>query len=120
MTYSVDFREAVLAYKQKDHTLKQVCETFSISQQTYCNWLSQKQKTGNLKPKKHGPRKRKIDPQQLRQYINNHPDAYLKELAQHFNTKTSSMHVALVKLKITRKKNHSRTAKNQKPQDKPS
>jgi len=120
MTYSCDFREAVLSYKQKGHTLKQVCETFNISQQTYCNWLSQKHQTGNLNPKKHGPRKRKIDPKQLRQYIEKHPDAYLKELAEQFNVKTSSMHVALTKLKITRKKNHSHTAKNQKQTDKPS
>jgi transposase len=104
MTYSCDFREAVLTYKQKGHTLKQVCETFNISQQTYCNWLTQKQKTGNLNPKKHSTRKRKIDPQKLKQYIEEHPDAYLKELAQNFNVKTSSIHVALIKLKITRKK----------------
>ena len=43
-----------------------------------------------------------------------------KELAEHFNTKTSSMHVAIAKLKITRKKNHLPTAKNQKQTDKPS
>jgi len=91
-------------------------------------YLNKPTATGYLKntkqatstPKKHGPRKRKIDPKQLRQYIEKHPDAYLKELAEQFNVKTSSMHVALTKLKITRKKNHSHTAKNQKQIDKPS
>ena len=104
MTHSCDFREAALSYKQKGHTIKQTCETFNISQRTYTNWNTLKQKTGNLKPKKHGPRKRKIDPQKLRQYVEEHPDAYLKELAQHFNVKPSSMYNALVKLNITRKK----------------
>ncbi|MDR2700559.1 MAG: transposase [Nitrososphaerota archaeon] len=33
-----------------------------------------------------------------------HPDVCLKELSEHFNVKPSSMHVTLVKLKITRKK----------------
>jgi len=112
MTYSVDFREATLSYKQKGHTIQQVCETFSISKRTYNYWTAQKQKTGNLKPKKHGPRKRKIDPQKLEQYIKEHPDAYLKEMAKHFNCKPSSMHNALVKQKITRKKKFSPTAKN--------
>jgi transposase len=104
MTYSVDFREAALVYKQKGHTIQQVCETFSISKRTYNYWAAQKQKTGNLKPKKHGPRKRKIDPQKLEQYIKEHPDAYLKELAQQFNCKPSSMYNALVKRGLTRKK----------------
>jgi len=112
MTYSVDFREAALAYKQKGHTTPQVCEAFNISKRTYNYWAAQKQKTGNLKPKKHGTRKRKIDPQKLRQYVEQHPDAYLKELAEQFNCQTSSMHNALVKLKITRKKKFSPTAKN--------
>jgi transposase len=104
MTYSCDFREAVLTYRQKGHALKQVCETFSITKQTYYNWIAQKQKTGTLKPKKHGTRKRKTDPQKLRQYVEEHPDAYLKELAEQFSCKTSSMYNALVKLGLTRKK----------------
>ena len=112
MTYSVDFREAALAFKQKGHTIKQVCETFNITRGTYQNWTVQKRKNGNLKPKKHGPRKRKIDPNQLEQYVKEHPDAYLKEMAKHFNCKPSSMHNALVKQKITRKKKFSPTTKN--------
>jgi transposase len=111
MTFSTDLREATLAYKQKGHTIQQTCQTFNISKRTYHNWQAQKQKIGNLQPKKHGPRKRKIDPQQLKQYITQHPDAYLKEIATQFNCKTSSMHNALVKLKITRKKKFSPTAK---------
>jgi transposase len=71
---------------------------------TYHNWANLQQQTGSLQPKKTPTRKRKIDPQKLRQYVEEHPDTYLKELAEHFNVKTSSMHVALVKLKITRKK----------------
>jgi len=120
MTHSIDFRETAIAYKQKGHTIKQVCETFNISKRTYHYWVKLKQQTGSLQPKKTLTRKRKIDPQKLKQYVEEHPDAYLKELAQHFNVKTSSMHVALTKLKITRKKNHLPTAKNQKKTDKPS
>jgi transposase len=104
MTYSCDFREAVLAYKQKGHTIKQVYETFGIPKRTYHNWTNLKQKTGSLQPKKHSSRKRKIDKQKLKQYIEKHPDAYLKEIAKHFNYKTSSMYNAVVNLKITRKK----------------
>ena len=118
MTYSVDFREATLAYKQKGHTIQQTCQTFNITRGTYQNWTVIKRKTGNLQPKKHGCRKRKIDPQKLKQYMTEHPDAYLKEIAAHFNCRTSSMYNALVKLKITRKKKLSPTAKNPKKNEK--
>ena len=99
MTYSVDFRKAVLSFRKKGYTIKQVCETFSIPKKTYHNWAKLQQQTGSLQPKKTLTRKRKIDPKQLQQYIEKHPDACLKELAQHFNVKASSMHVALVKLR---------------------
>jgi transposase-like protein len=51
MTYSCDFREAVLAYKQKGHTIQQVCKTFNIAKRTFNYWTAQKQKTGTLQPK---------------------------------------------------------------------
>jgi len=53
---------------------------------------NKKQVTCNQK--KHGPRKRKINPQKLKQYVEEHPNAYLKELAQQFNCKTSSIYNA--------------------------
>ncbi|MDR2203411.1 MAG: transposase [Nitrososphaerota archaeon] len=80
--------------------------------QTYYNWKNQKQQTGNLNPKKHGPRKRKINNQKLKQHLKEHPDAYLKEIAKQFNTSTPAICKKLKKLKITRKKNHSPIAKN--------
>jgi len=118
MTHSKDFREVAVAYKQNGHTLKQVCEAFKINPQTYYNWKAQKQKTGNLQPKKHGTRKRKIDNQKLRQCIEEHPDTYLKEIAKQFNVSTPANCKKLKTLKITRKKKHSPTAKNPLKNDK--
>ena len=118
MTHSRDFREAAITYKQNGHTLKQVCEIFKINPQTYYNWKNQKQKTGTLQPKKHGPRKRKIDNQKLEQQLKEHPDTYLKEIAQQFNASTPAICKKLKNLKITRKKKFSPTAKNQKPNEK--
>ncbi|MDR2700476.1 MAG: transposase, partial [Nitrososphaerota archaeon] len=60
--------------------------------------------TNRLPPTKNPHTQKKNRPQKLRQCIKEHPDACLKELAKQFNVKTSSMHVTLVKLKITRKK----------------
>ncbi|MDR1991966.1 MAG: transposase [Nitrososphaerota archaeon] len=46
-----------------------------------------------------------MDPQKLKTYTEQHPDAYLKEIAQHFNCKAPSIYAAMVKHKLTRKKN---------------
>ncbi|MDR0460953.1 MAG: transposase [Nitrososphaerota archaeon] len=53
-----------------------------------------------------------MNPKQLEQYITEHPDAYLKEIADHFNCKPASIYNALVKQKITRQKKFLPTAKN--------
>ena len=120
MTYSRDFREAAIAYKQRGHTFSQLKATFKITPQTYYNWLELKNKTGTLNCRKVETRTRKIDPQKLRQLLKEKPDAYLYELAKHFNTSPPATHKKLVNLKITRKKNLSPMLKNQKKNAKPS
>jgi transposase len=120
MTYSGDFREAALAYKQSGHTFAQLSKTFKITPQTYYNWLNLKNTTGTLNAHKTQTRNRKINPQKLRQLIEENPDAYLKEIAKHFNCSAPAIHKKLSKLKITRKKNQSHTPKNQKQNAKPS
>jgi transposase len=120
MTYSIDFREAAITYKQSGHTFPQLKETFKITPQTYYNWIELKNQTGTLNCRKVENRTRKIDPQKLRQLLKEKPDAYLHELAKHFNASPPAIHKKLVKLKITRKKNLSPTPKNQKKNAKPS
>ncbi|MDR2204061.1 MAG: transposase, partial [Nitrososphaerota archaeon] len=50
MTYRLDFREAVLSFRKKGHTIKQTCETFNIPKKTYHNWTNLQQQTGSLQP----------------------------------------------------------------------
>jgi len=114
MTYSRDFREAAIVYKQSGHTFPQLKETFKVTPQTYYNWLELKNKTGTLNCRKAETRTRKIDTQELKQLLKEKPDAYLFELANHFNCSPPAIHKKLIKLKITRKKSLSPTLKNQK------
>ena len=47
---------------------------------------------------------RKVDPEKLKAYIAEHPDAYLREIAEVFNCCKTTITNALRRLKITRKK----------------
>lgn len=46
----------------------------------------------------------KIDNDELTAFIDNHPDAYLNEIAAHFQVTIPCISIALKRLKITRKK----------------
>jgi transposase len=99
MAYGVDFREAVLVYRQKGHTVKQVCETFNIPKKTCRNRVNLKQQTGNLKPKKPGIGKQKIRPPTTQTIHTGTPKRVPKRNSATFQCQTLPMHIVSVKLK---------------------
>jgi transposase len=102
MTYSRNFGEAVVAYEQNAHTLRQTCETFKFAPQTYYNWLSQKQKTGNLQPKNTIKEKEKSTTNNYNTYKN--AQMLTKKNTQKFNASAPAICKKIENLKITRKK----------------
>jgi len=68
-------------------------------------WKKQWEETGSLAKKELHRSFKKIDPEKLSIYVQEHPDAYLKEIAQAFECSDTAIVKALKKLKITRKKN---------------
>lgn len=107
MSYDIKFRQKVLEYLDKGHTQKEAAETFSVSTSTIWEWKSQLKEKGTLAPKKRRETWRKIDPEKLRKFVEEHPDAYQHEIATVFGVRLSSIQEALKRLKITRKKNYS-------------
>ena len=87
-----------------DYSKKSTAEVFKVSTYTLQKWKSQLKETGNLEPKKHRETWRKIDPVRPTEYVSQHPDAYLKEIAQEFGCTDVAVLMALRRLKITRKK----------------
>jgi len=105
MAYDIKFREQVLKYIDKGHTIKEAHEMFDVGTATIKVWRRLKKETGKLE-KRSAPRKaRKICPVQLAAYIAEHPDSYLIEIAEKFNCSCSGIHRALKRINITRKKN---------------
>jgi transposase len=106
--YSRDFRDCVLAYLSRGHTMKSACEIFQINRKTIYNWKRLLSEHGHCNPIVLSRRKsRKIDDKRLLEYINDNPDAILEEISKEFSCSINSIWKRLKKLGITRKKNHS-------------
>ena len=115
MSYSKDYRERTIEYRQDGHTLKETHQIFKVSIATIRKWEKQWKETGDLGKKELHRGFRKIDPEKLKAYVAEHPDAYQSEMAQVFECSESGIRDALKRYKITRKKRQrdirSRTSK---------
>ena len=105
MSYDIKYRQRVIDYMGEGHTQKETAATFKVSTSTLWKWKSQLNESGTLAPKKRKETWRKIDPEKLRKYVDEHPDAYQHEAAAAFGVRIYAIQKALKRLKITRKKN---------------
>lgn len=100
MTYSVDMRERAVGYVRDGGLRSEACRLFKIDRKTLYHWLSR----DDLRPKRHGSRRRKLDMTALAAHVRTHPDAYLRERAARFGVSEVAIFKALRRLDI-RKKN---------------
>ena len=103
MTYSLDLRERALKYLDKVGNRKLVVEAFAITLRTLERWIRRKRENC-LAPKQRKSSPSKIDDQKLRLFIQEHPDAYLREIAKSFGTTLQAVFYACKRLKISLKK----------------
>ena len=103
-SYSVDLRERVLNYLEKNNNRKAASLLFQVGVATIYRWISRKKEKGNVQPLRRPYAYKKIDDQKLVEYVETHPDQFLSEIAQHFNLTPQAIFYALKRLKITRKK----------------
>ena len=100
MTYSLDLREAAISYINNGGSKVEASRLFGFSRNTLYRWIN----SDDLRPKKHGPRNRKIDKAALRKHVQEYPDMLLHERAQVFDIGISGMHYALKRLGIVKKR----------------
>jgi len=104
MAYSIDLREKVIKYLEDGNSQRQAAKVFNINLTTVNEWSQKYRKTGSLEVKKPQRNFKKIDPERLKTYIEEHPDAYLSEIALEFSCSDMAVSKALKRLGITRKK----------------
>ena len=76
MGYSVDLREKAVKHRlEQSSSCADTAKAFGVGRSTVQNWVQKYEKTGYLsdKPLKRGFKK--IDPEKLRAYVKEHPDA---------------------------------------------
>ena len=109
MAYSEDYRRRTAEYYREGHTQAEVLAVFKVHAGTIRDWET-RMMAGSLKPIYPKTRKpRKLPPGELAKYVEEHPDAFLKEIGDHYNCSAEAVRKALKKLKITRKKRRSTT-----------
>lgn len=77
--------------KEVVYTLFQTSAVFQISITTIRKWEKQLKKEGNLKKHSVIRRFKKIDPEKLRAYVKDNPDAYLREISLLSDRNTQSI-----------------------------
>jgi len=117
MVYSLDLRRKALNYIENGASLSETSQIFGVTTRTLSNWL-QRQKQQDLAPKMHGSSPSKIDNDKLKKYIEDHPDSYLREIAEAFSTSLQAIFYACKRLKITLKKRYPTIKKEMKKKEK--
>lgn len=104
MSYSKEYRERTIEYRQAGHTLEETHQVFKVSRSTIQKWEKRQKETGDLGKKELHRGFRKIDPEKLKAYVLEHPDAYQTEMAEAFGCSEGGIRYVLRQQKITRKK----------------
>jgi transposase len=107
MAYSKDLRKKVIAYLLDGHTQREARDVFRISLTAINRWNQLYTKTGKLEDKKPQRTFKKLDPEKLKEYVKEHPDAYLQEIGDAFGCSDTAVMKAFRRLGITRKKRQS-------------
>lgn len=114
MAHSTELRNKALSYYEQCKNISQVAQAYQISGNTLYLWIRLKAQTGNLNHQVKGQNATKLNSQKLAEYVQQHPDAYLHETAEHFHCSKSAIFYALKRMGITRKKRPPHT-KNKTP-----
>jgi transposase len=115
MAYDKKYRIRAVEYRKEGNTIEATAKIFKVGTATIKTWTKMYDENGGV-IEFDAPRRtfKKIDPKQLALYVENNPDAYLSEIAAHFNCWPSAVERALKKQKITLKKKRNAT-KNKTP-----
>ncbi len=101
MTYPACYRKKVLAYKNEHNlSIRATAKHFKIGINSIVRWEKQPE------PAKTKSRPDiKISAEALRKDVENYPDDFLYERARRFGVTAVGIHLALKRLKLSRKKN---------------
>ena len=101
MAYSTDFKQGALDYIKQGHSHVEATKVFDVGVRTLFTWEKKLREQGHLERKKRVVKKRKME---LKAFVEAHPDAFLREIAAHFDCAVPSVWAALKQINVTLKK----------------
>jgi transposase len=104
MAYSIDLRKRVMGYLAEGHSQAEASEIFKVSKTAIKAWKKLLAESGGLAKKISERGKRKFTSERLRVFMEANPQAYLREIAEHFGGSVSGAAYALAREGITLKK----------------
>lgn len=104
MSYSKDLRERAVSYRLEGHTLEETARVFKVGKTAVGNWVKKYEATGNLSDKELQRKPKKLPPEELLAYVEEHPDAFQWEIGKVFGCSDVAVSKAFKRLGITRKK----------------
>jgi len=104
MSYSIDLRSRVIDFLQEGHTQEETSKVFKVGTTTIKRWLSLLSEKGSLAKAELDRSPRLYESEKLNAYMEENPDALLKDVAAQFNGSISGAFYALEREKITFKK----------------
>lgn len=99
MSYDIDLRDRVIAFVKNGGQKTEAALIFKVGRRTIYHWLARTE----LAPTVRRSHDRKLKKDELIAHVQTFPDALLRERAQHFGVRTSTVWAALQKLKICKK-----------------
>ena len=115
MAYSKDLRERVIAYLKEGHTQEETSIIFKVGTTTIKGWLKLVSETGSLEKRPLERSSRIFGSEKLNAYIEENPNALLKDVAEKFDGSITGAFYALEREKITLKKKRYFTESEMKP-----
>ena len=104
MAYSVDLRSRVIDFINKGNSQEKASVIFSVGTSTITRWLVLLSETGSLEKRPLNRTAPKFESEKLNAYMEENPDALLKDVADHFGGSITGAFHALKREKITLKK----------------
>ena len=111
MSHSEDIRKAVLNYVDEGGLIEEALKLYKVSRSSVQRWRNKKILTGSVAIERRVVEHYKLKEEALRSFVNDNPDSYISEIADHFNVSTGCVSTALKRLNITRKKKAPHTEK---------
>jgi transposase len=102
MAYSKEYRKKVIAFMSQGHTHEETRQKFKLGNGTICRWKRLLIETGELEKRPTERESPIYPPEKLQTYIDENPQATLREIAAHFGGSITGVSSVIRRKRVNR------------------